>query len=124
MDTKAVTPIFCKAFTTAIGIDVTTLTPSRPFLTAGGWLENYMGVTEEVGFTLARGTSQERRCSLRATVVDTTAFCALLCMDIVAGVGGYLAYHFGLGYMSKVRLLVSGPRFAYRTNVGTILFHY
>ena len=31
---------------------------------------------------------------------------------------------FGLGYVSKVRLLASGPRFAYRTNIGTILLRY
>lgn len=47
-----------------------------------------MGVKEVAVFTLSRGTSQGTRCSLKATVVDTTASCTLMCMDFVAKLGG------------------------------------
>ena len=90
LDTEAVTSMFSKAFATAISINVNTLTSDIPFLTARGALEEFMGVTKEVNFTLARGTPLERRKYSKATVVDTTAYCALLGMDFVARVGGVI----------------------------------
>lgn len=56
----------------------------------GGGLEFSKGVTKEVVFTLNRGTPQEGRCSLKATVVDTIAYCAVLGMDFVTRVGGVI----------------------------------
>ena len=79
--------MFIKAFAIAIGVNVPTLTPGSSFLTAGGGLHNSMEVTKEAVFTLARGTPEERRCFLKAMVVDTTAYCSLLGMDFVAGEG-------------------------------------
>ena len=52
----------------------------------GTMLNGTRGVIEEVVFTPARGTPQERRCSLKATVVDTTAYFVLLGMVFDAGV--------------------------------------
>lgn len=88
MDTGAVTPLFSKAVVVEIGINVTTLTLGRPSLNTEGTLKKYMGVIEEVNFMLSRGTSQERWRSLKATMVDTTAECALLGMHFVAHIAG------------------------------------
>lgn len=82
--------MFSIDFATVIGINAITLALGRSFLTVEGGLENSMRVTEEVVFTLARGTPQERRCSLKATVVNTTTYCALLGMDFAAVVGGVI----------------------------------
>ena len=39
--------------------------------------------------------------------------------------GSWVVYtYFGLGYVSKVRVLAIRPRFAYRTNIGTILLRF
>ena len=89
LDTEVITSMFSKAFATAIGIDVNTLISGIPFLTAGGALEEFMGVTKEVDFTLAGGTPLGMRKYSKATVVDTTAYSALG-MDFVAGEGGVI----------------------------------
>ena len=47
-----------------------------------------MGVIEEVVFTLSQGTLHEKRCSLKATMVDTTIYSAVLGTDFVAEVEG------------------------------------
>lgn len=39
-------------------------------------------------FTLSQGKQDEKKCSLRVAVVDTTAYYVLLGMDFTAGVGG------------------------------------
>ena len=36
LDSGAIKPMFSKAFAIAVGINIQTLTPGRPFLTAGG----------------------------------------------------------------------------------------
>ena len=71
LDTGAVTLLFSKEFTMAIGIDVTRLTLGQPFLIAKGALEKSMGVTKKVVFTLSRGTLQERRCHLKVVDIAT-----------------------------------------------------
>ena len=63
--------MFSKAFAVAVGISKQTSTPRRPSLAAMGAMDESMGVTEEVTFTLNRGTSQGGR--IKAAGSDTGA---------------------------------------------------
>lgn len=48
-------------------------------------------ICKKVDFILSRGTPREHRVSLLVTMVDNTAWCALLGMEFIANVGGCYA---------------------------------
>ena len=60
-----------KSFAIAVRVDVNKLNPFSPFLTAGGRMEESMGVTDFLSFTLNHDKINEKRCIIRASVVDT-----------------------------------------------------
>ena len=88
LDTGAVTAMISKRFAIAVGVDLTQLDPGMPFLTAGGELERSIGVTQPLTFTLNHGKTNEAKCMIPAAVIDTDAYCVLLSMHFIAGVGG------------------------------------
>ena len=58
-------------------------------MTASGAVEHPLGSTKsKVMFTLARGTEQECKAAIYVTIVDTSAYDALLGIEFITTMGG------------------------------------
>ena len=94
LDKGAAKVILSKSFAAAIIFLSADVDLGIDFFTAGGAVGVPMGVTrKKVGFILSRGTPRGHRVSLCITVVDTTAYDALLGMECDAAMEGcYITY--------------------------------
>ena len=89
IDTGAAKVMISKSFAIAMGIDLNTLSQGVEFVTASGAVEHPLGVTKtKVMFTLSRGTPNECKAGVPVTIVDTTAYDALLGMEFISAMGG------------------------------------
>ena len=89
LDTGASKIMISKSFATAMKIDLTNLNAGAEFVTASGAVEHPLGSTKtKVMFTLARGTIHQCKAALHVTVVDTSAYDALLGMEFITAMGG------------------------------------
>ena len=77
-----------KSFSIAMGVDLKKFNLALPFQTVGRGIEESMGMTYFLTFPLNHGKVDEKRCSITVAVVDTNAYCVLLSMEFIAGVGG------------------------------------
>ena len=89
IDTGASKVMFSKSFANAMGLDLNDLNDGAKFVTASGAVEHPLGSTKsKVMFTLARGTEQECKAAIYVTIVDTSAYDALLGMEFITAMGG------------------------------------
>ena len=92
IDTGASKVMFSKSFANAMGLDLNDLNDlndGAEFVTASGAVEHLLGSTKsKVMFTLARGTEQECKAAIYVTIVDTSAYDALLGMEFITAMGG------------------------------------
>lgn len=87
LDTRATQVMLSKAYATAMHVYFRNLNPGTEFVTAGGAVEMLLGVCKnKVKFTLARGTPNMCTVEVYVTVVDTTAYDALLGMEFLSAV--------------------------------------
>ena len=78
-----------KSFATAMGPDLNNLNGGAEFVSASGVVEHSLGSTKaKVMFTLSRGTANECKAAINATIVDTCAYDALLGMEFIIAMGG------------------------------------
>ena len=72
-----------------MGLDPNNLNGGAEFVSASGVVEHSLGSTKaKVMFTLSLGTANECKAAINATIVDTSAYDALLGMEFIIAMGG------------------------------------
>ena len=89
IDTGASKVMISKSFATAMGLDLNNLNDRAEFVMDSGVVEHSLGSTKaKVMFTLSRGTANECKAAINATIVDTSAYDAVLGMEFITAMGG------------------------------------
>ena len=92
IDTGATCVMMSKRYAVAVGTNLSTLVAGIEFVTADGAVANSLGTTPSpIEFVLSRGTPQEFRLMLDASIIDTPAYNILLGVEFIRR-GGYCSY--------------------------------
>ena len=89
VDTGAAKVMLSKTFAAAMRIDANSLSRGIEYVTASRAVEIPLGITkQQVKFTLSRGTPLMCTVEVVSTIVDTTAYDALLGMEFITAMCG------------------------------------